>query len=155
MLNGLPPGVPFASELTLANGATGDIDLEATFAEPRSFRFYDVVLRMDDGGDGEADALAAQGLSFREGGSPTVDVTPPAAAVALPSGIELGTPWPNPVTERTTVRFALPRAGAITLALWNWLESAHVAWIAVWGAFGLLALALSYHQRSGNVGGSP
>jgi len=44
---------------------------------------------------------------------------------------------------------------AITLALWNWLESAHVAWIAVWGAFGLLALALSYHQRSGNVGGSP
>jgi hypothetical protein len=44
---------------------------------------------------------------------------------------------------------------AITLALWNWLESAHVAWIAVWAGFGLVALALSYHQRSGKVGGSP
>ena len=44
---------------------------------------------------------------------------------------------------------------AITLALWNWLESAHVAWIAVWGAFGLIALALSYHQRSKSAGGTP
>ena len=37
---------------------------------------------------------------------------------------------------------------AITLALWNWHVSAHVAWIIVWSAFGVLAIALSYHQRS-------
>lgn len=37
---------------------------------------------------------------------------------------------------------------ALTLALWNWLESSHVAWIIVWALFGVVALALSYHQRS-------
>jgi hypothetical protein len=43
---------------------------------------------------------------------------------------------------------------AITLALWNWLESAHVAWVVVWAAFGVVALALSYHQRSKTAGGA-
>ncbi len=119
MLNGLPPGAPLTGDVVLANGATADIEVEATFAEPRSFRFYDVVLRMDDDEDGGGDALAAHGLTFREGGSPSVDVPPPPAAIALPSRIELGAPWPNPVTGRTTVRFALPRAGAISLALYD------------------------------------
>ncbi|HUP62062.1 MAG TPA: hypothetical protein VNA69_16770 [Thermoanaerobaculia bacterium] len=36
---------------------------------------------------------------------------------------------------------------AITLALWNWLESSHVAWIAIWGVLGIIALALSYYRR--------
>ena len=44
---------------------------------------------------------------------------------------------------------------AITLALWNWLESSHGAWIILWAAFGVVALALSYHQRSRNTGGTP
>jgi len=45
---------------------------------------------------------------------------------------------------------------AITLALWNWLESSHGAWIILWAAFGVVALALSYHQRSRrNTGGAP
>lgn len=44
---------------------------------------------------------------------------------------------------------------ALTLALWNWLESSHVAWIVVWAAFGIVALALSYHQRSRKIGGAP
>ena len=43
---------------------------------------------------------------------------------------------------------------AITLALWNWLESSHVAWIIVWAAFGLVALALSYHSKRVNKLGS-
>jgi hypothetical protein len=30
---------------------------------------------------------------------------------------------------------------AITLAGWNWLESAHVAWVVVWGLFGVIAIA--------------
>ena len=38
---------------------------------------------------------------------------------------------------------------AFTLAGWNWLESAHVAWVIVWVAFGLVALALRrYYPRS-------
>ena len=44
---------------------------------------------------------------------------------------------------------------AITLAGWNWLESSHVAWIILWAAFGVVALALSYHQRSKKTGGAP
>lgn len=36
---------------------------------------------------------------------------------------------------------------AFTLAGWNWLESAHVAWVVLWGAFGLGALALWMAKR--------
>lgn len=31
---------------------------------------------------------------------------------------------------------------AFTLAGWNWLESAHVAWIVLWALFGAVSLAL-------------
>lgn len=38
---------------------------------------------------------------------------------------------------------------AFTLAGWNWIESAHVAWIVLWIAFGLVALTLRrYYRRS-------
>lgn len=38
---------------------------------------------------------------------------------------------------------------ALTLAGWNWLESAHVVWVVLWVAFGLVALALwRYHPRT-------
>ena len=43
---------------------------------------------------------------------------------------------------------------AITLAGWNWLESAHPAWVVVWAAFGVVALGMSYHQRSRKTGGA-
>jgi hypothetical protein len=36
---------------------------------------------------------------------------------------------------------------AFTLAGWNWLESAHVAWIVLWALFGLVALALRRKYR--------
>lgn len=31
---------------------------------------------------------------------------------------------------------------AFTLAGWNWLESAHPAWIFLWAAFGLIAFGI-------------
>jgi hypothetical protein len=31
---------------------------------------------------------------------------------------------------------------AFTLAGWNWLESSHVAWIALWGTFGIVAIVM-------------
>lgn len=37
---------------------------------------------------------------------------------------------------------------AFTLAGWNWLESAHVAWVAVWAAFGVIAMAMSVRRRA-------
>jgi len=37
---------------------------------------------------------------------------------------------------------------AFTLAGWNWLESAHVAWIVLWLLFGVGALALRFARRT-------
>lgn len=38
---------------------------------------------------------------------------------------------------------------AFTLAGWNWLESAHVAWVVLWVLFGLVAFGLwRYHRQS-------
>ena len=31
---------------------------------------------------------------------------------------------------------------ALTLAGWNWLESAHIAWVVVWVAFAVVAMVL-------------
>jgi hypothetical protein len=36
---------------------------------------------------------------------------------------------------------------AITLALWNWLESSHPAWMVSWGVLGIIALGLSYYRK--------
>ena len=36
---------------------------------------------------------------------------------------------------------------AFTLAGWNWLESAHVAWIVVWALFGAVSLGLWLRRR--------
>lgn len=36
---------------------------------------------------------------------------------------------------------------AFTLAGWNWLESAPVAWVIVWAAFGVIAIAASVASR--------
>jgi hypothetical protein len=37
---------------------------------------------------------------------------------------------------------------AFTLAGWNWLESSHWAWVAVWAVFGAVALAMSFRRRA-------
>ena len=36
---------------------------------------------------------------------------------------------------------------AFTLAGWNWLESAHVAWIVLWAVFGAVSLGLWFMRR--------
>jgi hypothetical protein len=36
---------------------------------------------------------------------------------------------------------------AFTLAGWNWLESSHPAWVVLWAAFGLAALAWLAFRR--------
>jgi hypothetical protein len=37
---------------------------------------------------------------------------------------------------------------SITLAMWNWMRSAHIAWIVLWGAAGVGALAWLYATRT-------
>jgi hypothetical protein len=36
---------------------------------------------------------------------------------------------------------------ALTLAMWNWMRSYHVAWIVVWAVFGVVALGLALRRR--------
>jgi hypothetical protein len=36
---------------------------------------------------------------------------------------------------------------AFTLAGWNWLESSHVAWVALWATFGIVAFAMLVFRR--------
>jgi hypothetical protein len=36
---------------------------------------------------------------------------------------------------------------ALTLAMWNWMRSAHVAWIALWALVGIFALAACAAMR--------
>ncbi len=36
---------------------------------------------------------------------------------------------------------------AFTLAGWNWLESAHGAWVILWVVFGVVAIALRGYYR--------
>ena len=36
---------------------------------------------------------------------------------------------------------------SITLAMWNWMRSAHAAWIAVWGILGVAALIATAVSR--------
>ena len=42
---------------------------------------------------------------------------------------------------------------AFTLAGWNWIESGHVVWIAVWAAFGVIAFGwmLASRRKSKSV----
>lgn len=37
---------------------------------------------------------------------------------------------------------------ALTLAMWNWMRSTHVAWIVLWSVFGVVALALTLRRRA-------
>lgn len=38
---------------------------------------------------------------------------------------------------------------AVTLSMWNWMRSAHVAWIALWAIAGIGALTWCVVTRSG------
>jgi hypothetical protein len=42
---------------------------------------------------------------------------------------------------------------AFTLAGWNWLESSHVAWVMLWGAFGITAMVWLAATRARTSGG--
>jgi hypothetical protein len=116
-LNGLPPGTPFTGVVNLANEASANLDVVASFGEPRAFRFYDVVLRMDEDGDGIPDAQTAQGLIYHEAGVPLA--VPPTGAPRVPEGLELDVPHPNPAAGMAMVRFSVPRAESVTLALYD------------------------------------
>lgn len=36
---------------------------------------------------------------------------------------------------------------ALTLAMWNWMKSAHAAWIVLWAVVGIVSLAMWFAMR--------
>jgi PKD repeat protein len=114
MLNGLPPGDMVHGDITLAPGEFVDIEVSAGFLEPRAFRYYDVVLSVDEDGDGLVEPALTAGITYGSDGS-TLSVPPTAH---LPGTLELGI-TPNPVRSSATIRYALPTGGRVELALYD------------------------------------
>ena len=113
-LNGLPPGTPVTGDLSLAPGESAEVEVHGTFAEPRAFRFYDVVLSLDEDGDGVPEPVQTAAIAFGQT-EPTVSAPP-----RDPDGprLTLGVS-PNPVRSHAVVRYALPVAGRVELALFD------------------------------------
>ena len=56
----------------------------------------------------------------------------------------LGASWAAGIADDRQHRlmfFLVYGLWALTLAMWNWMRSAHIAWIIVWGVAGVAALA--------------
>ena len=81
-LNGCRRANPSTASFALAPGESGTVEVDASFLEPRAFRVYDVILSLDEDGDGLfEDDVATAGLTYGPDGS-TVGVTPTEAPPA-------------------------------------------------------------------------
>lgn len=114
-LNGLPPGDAIHGVMNLPPSGSADIDVTASFKEPRAFRFYDLQLLLDEDGDGIDQVVATAGLTYGPTTTP-VSVPPPApvSSTALALGVT-----PNPVRSLATIAYQLPRRGMIELTLYD------------------------------------
>ncbi|MDZ4754975.1 MAG: LamG-like jellyroll fold domain-containing protein [Phycisphaerae bacterium] len=61
-LNGLPPGTRYIGNLEVQPGATTRLALTVEFEAPDSFRWYDVIFKVDVDGDGLYTALSSIGI---------------------------------------------------------------------------------------------
>ena len=113
-LNGLPPGNAVHGDLVLGPDESALIAVDAGFLEPRAFRFYDVVLSLDEDGDGIAEDVATGGVTF--GPSTSIVGVPPVDP--LPGTLSLGI-TPNPVRSNATIHYTLPSKGRVELALFD------------------------------------
>ncbi len=114
-LNGLPPGDAVHGDLFLADGESAELEVNASFLEPRAFRFYDVILSLDEDGDGVAEPLATAGITYGSDG-PAVGVPPTASP--LPTTLQLSIA-PNPMRDGATIHYALPARGRVVLGLYD------------------------------------
>ncbi|MFN8588335.1 MAG: LamG-like jellyroll fold domain-containing protein [Candidatus Eisenbacteria bacterium] len=113
-LNGLPPGEPVNGSFNLAPGEHTELQVDASFLEPRAFRDYDVILSLDDDGDGLLEDVATGGVSYGRDAS-TVDV--PVTEEA-PTALQLAV-TPNPVRGGATLHYALPERGVVELTVFD------------------------------------
>jgi PKD repeat protein len=114
-LNGLPPGVPWTSNYFIDAGQSIDVTVDASFETSVPFRFFDLMLSTDIDGDGTYEMESSTGMLYSERAVPLTAV-PPKASIAR---LELVGATPNPFRRELTVEFALPRRGAVHLALFD------------------------------------
>lgn len=115
-LNGLPPGEPVLGNLDLAPGGSSQIEVNGSFLEPRAFRFYDVVLSLDEDGDGMTEPVATGGITYGTEAAPLgvpKDDTP-----GLPATLQLAI-TPNPLRDSGTIHYALPSPGRVAIGLFD------------------------------------
>ena len=114
-LNGLPPGVPWTASYFLAPGESTQVSVDAEFAQPMPFRFFDIVLAADADGNGTNDTESAAGLFYSERPVQVLSAPKPA-----PSGkLELLAATPNPFSRALDVQFELARPARVRLALYD------------------------------------
>jgi len=114
-LNGLPPGVPWTSNYFLGAGDSASVTVDAEFATPLPFEFFDIVLSADSDGDGTYEAHSAAGMFYSERPVPIVAVP----HRPLGDRLELVGAAPNPFRRNLTVEFELTRRGEVELALFD------------------------------------
>jgi hypothetical protein len=105
------------------------VDGAGTTSAPRAYRFVDAAL-----------PVAAERLTYRLrqvdlDGTATLSRTV-VVRLGAPERLELHAPFPNPAREAATLRYALPRAGTVQVAVYNVLGQQVATLVDEWAAAG-------------------
>ncbi len=113
-LNGLPPGVPWIGDLSLAPGESTVVTVDVAFTDAAAFRFFDLILGMDSDGDGSVDVQSSIGIRYVQssGGTVAVPAHPQVQFALMPI-------MPNPFARTARVEFDLPQRGRVRLGVFD------------------------------------
>jgi PKD repeat protein len=114
-LNGLAPDFAYTGSVDVAAGDAAEVDIDAAFTQSRGFRAYDVVLSLDEDGDGVDDATASALLRYAENPAPTVSTptrSSPPRALALSVA-------PNPLRNSALLQYMLPDRAIVEVGLYD------------------------------------
>ena len=114
-LNGLAPDFPFAGVANVGPGDSVSVEVAVRFTDPRPFRAYNIVLAMDEDGDGTADAQSSALLRYAPDSVSTVSA-PAARPAPYQTSLSVA---PNPTRDKTVVRFTLPARGKVEIGLYD------------------------------------
>ena len=114
-LNGLDADIAYAGTVFAAPGDSVPVDVSALFTQSRGFRSYDIVLSLDEDGDGVDDSQVSALLRYTENPATTLAVPMPRPA---PRTLVLAIA-PNPMQDRALVQFILPERSQVEVGLYD------------------------------------